>query len=74
MRLAAAVLLQAMRDIAAPPSARFAADAWGWVESPSRRDFWDFASLCDLLDLDDDLLRASAAQWVTARRGKMEAA
>lgn len=73
MRLAASVVLQALRDIASPSCTRLAADAWGWIVSQSRRDFWDFASLCDLLDLDDDLLRAAAAQWATTspHRAKM---
>lgn len=74
MRLAASVLLQALRDVASPTRADFAADAWWWIESHSRSDFWDFASLCDLLDLDDNLLRSSAAGWITtARHGRMEA-
>ena len=66
-RLLGATLLQALRDITTGGDGYDALDALSWIESDARDDIVRFSTICDVLDLPINDIRAAARRWFILR-------
>jgi hypothetical protein len=57
-RLRAAILVQALADLRAPPDTKVGAEVRTWFASEDLGDPWAFVPLCETLGLDPDAIRS----------------
>lgn len=67
MRLLAATLVQAIRDVTQGNDAIDAFMAMRWIESDARQEAFHFAAICDALDLPEGDIRDRVRRWFVAR-------